>query len=821
MMPRLAENTLLVLTILLPCAAQPVAPSATPSALPANVATAERWWPDTVEAALSGAGTNRQELLAALETSPPAHRAALQFLIENMPARDLTTLRAAFIRDNVALAIEALEKAPWVAQIPADIFLNDILPYASLSEPRDNWRARLREIALPLVAGSRSPGEAARRLNEKLFPLLKVRYSTQRRRTDAGPLETIESGMATCTGLSILLVDACRAVAVPARIAGTPLWVNRTGNHTWVEVWDGGWHFIGAAEPDPNGLDRGWFVGNASQAQKEVPEHSIYATSYRKTGLAFPMAWAPRTDYVSAINVTERYAPNAKPVDTTRQRLMIRVLDRPAGQRTAVPVKVRDLEDPATQFEGTSKDEQADRNDHLSFLVPKGRTYVVEAGSPDQRERLSYTAGTNAYDVLTVCLSGIPEAAVPPAFTRRPAAPRTPIETADEPALRAVCAAFFAATNDQTLFSFPERFDALVRDHEPAVRRIAWEAYAAAPLHAALRADYATNVARYEAHSSPYTVRTVGRRPADGWGLVIAMHGGGNAGKEVNDSQWRVMQHYYRDHPECGGYRYVALRAPNDTWNGFYDVHVYPLVANLIRQFVLFGDVDPDKVFLLGYSHGGYGAFAIGPKMPDRFAAIHASAAAPTDGETTPKTLRNTPFTYMIGERDTMYGRLDRCRAFADAIRSLRGERADIYPVFPQFIANHGHPGLPDRDRIAALCPAVRQPTPRELTWLQTDTVIRDFFWLHCPSPAKGQEIVATCRDNRVTVTTTPADLEATLLLDSRLVDLRQPVTVEVNGRAVPSKCQPNLRTLCQTLTRRGDPALAFAVEVPIGPMPP
>jgi len=46
-----------------------------------------------------------------------------------------------------------------------------------------------------------------------------------------------------------------------------------------------------------------------------------------------------------------------------------------------------------------------------------------------------------------------------------------------------------------------------------------------------------------------------------------------------------------------GGYIYVAPRAPNDTWNGFYDDYVYPLIANLVHQFLLFGDVNPDKVF--------------------------------------------------------------------------------------------------------------------------------------------------------------------------------------------------------------------------------
>src|SRR5258706_27145 len=125
--------------------------------------------------------------------------------------------------------------------------------------------------------------------------------------------------------------------------------------------------------------------------------------------------------------------------------------------------------------------------------------------------------------------------------------------------------------------------------------------------------------------------------------------------------------------------RVVALRAPHDPWHGFYHTDVYPLVANLIGQFLLFGGVDANKVFIMGSSHGGYGAFAIGPKMPDRFAAIHASAAAPTDGETTAKTLRNTIFTCMVGEQDTDYGRYERDQRIRDAVATLRGDRTGIY----------------------------------------------------------------------------------------------------------------------------------------------
>ena len=290
--------------------------------------------------------------------------------------------------------------------------------------------------------------------------------------------------------------------------------------------------------------------------------------------------------------------------------------------------------------------------------------------------------------------------------------------------------------------------------------------------------------------SAPTPSRPWARVRANGWALFIAMHGGGGAPQELNDSQWRHMQIYYRDHPEAGGYLYVALRAPDKTWNGFYTGYVYPLIQNLLRQFLLFGDVDPNKRFLMGYSHGGYGAFAIGPKMPDYFAAIHASAGAPADGAG-PITLRNTVFSCMVGEKDTMYGRYDRIQEFARDIQKLRGDRADIYPVSVQIIADHPHSGLPDRDKIADLYPAVRNPVPRELTWRLTDGVIRDFFWLHVPAPAAGQELSATCRENHLTVTTTTNLTSASVLLDSRLIDFNKPVTLEFNGWAITGRSSP------------------------------
>jgi len=334
---------------------------------------------------------------------PAARREGLKFLMENMPAADRTNLSAQFLLENVALAYEARDTAPWGGQLPPEIFLNDILPYAVVNETRDAWRKPLRELCVPLVRDCRTPGEAAQALNRQVFNLVKVHYSTARAKADQSPLESMQSGKASCTGLSILLVDACRAVGIPARIAGTPMWTNLRGNHTWVEIWDDGWHFLGADEPDAAGLDHGWFVHDAAQAQSAQPEHAIYASSFRPTGLAFPLVWAPEINWVNAVNVTERYTPKAAPPAGT-VRLLIQVLDA-AGRRVAVPVTVGDPAGAGPKLQGRSRDETADLNDFLPFDWPAGARCEILVAAAGHTRSETITTQTNSEQVVVIRLA--------------------------------------------------------------------------------------------------------------------------------------------------------------------------------------------------------------------------------------------------------------------------------------------------------------------------------------------------------------------------------------------------------------------------------
>ena len=104
----------------------------------------------------------------------------------------------------------------------------------------------------------------------------------------------MESGIATCTGLSILLVDACRSSACPPASWGRRCGRTNAATTPGLRSGIGAGISWGRLEPDPNGLDRGWFIADAQQARKDVAENAIYATSFAKTDVVFPLPWARR-----------------------------------------------------------------------------------------------------------------------------------------------------------------------------------------------------------------------------------------------------------------------------------------------------------------------------------------------------------------------------------------------------------------------------------------------------------------------------------------------------------------------------------------------
>jgi len=275
--------------------------------------------------ALTRAGANQKALLNVAEKLPqlaakeqlPLALEAYAFLVSHMPEKDLTSLSEEILTNTLHYALKAHAGSPWSAAIPHDVFLNDVLPYASLDEVRENWRADFYDRFAARAWTCATPGEAARWLNATIFPELKVKYDQIRSTVNASPAVSIKEGKATCTGLSILLINACRACGIPARMAGIPSWKtpntdaagNHGGNHNWVEVWHAGaWHCLGASEISE--LDQTWFLAKCKDAVDGTQwQHSVYASTWKPTDQHFPLVWNIEDKSVPAVNVSDRYAP--------------------------------------------------------------------------------------------------------------------------------------------------------------------------------------------------------------------------------------------------------------------------------------------------------------------------------------------------------------------------------------------------------------------------------------------------------------------------------------------------------------------------------
>ncbi len=346
--------------------------------------------PKSWSATLRHAGKNAAELEIAWNQCPEAQRKGMEFLVESMPARDAASLKGDFLLENVRLAYEARSLMPWGKDIPEEIFLNDVLPYAVLDESRDRWRADFMKRFSAMVKDAKDASTAREIINAKISQELGVTYNTKRRAPNQGPAESIERKMASCTGLSILLCDALRSVCIPCRIAGTAMWTTMEGNHNWNEVWlpeNKRWMFT-EYDPDKKGLDHGWHLLEAARGIPGSQFHGIFATSWKKhsssndkeAGRFFPMVWNIEDTSVPALDVTQRYidlGASSLPKTGECELRVDAVALMPDGkeQRQASKVSLRQAD--VLVNEGTTPTITADTNEFLVFKIKQGQRYQL------------------------------------------------------------------------------------------------------------------------------------------------------------------------------------------------------------------------------------------------------------------------------------------------------------------------------------------------------------------------------------------------------------------------------------------------------------
>jgi len=305
--------------------------------------------------------------------------------------------------------------------------------------------------------------------------------------------------------------------------------------------------------------------------------------------------------------------------------------------------------------------------------------------------------------------------------------------------------------------------------------------------------------------------------PMGGRSLFLSMHGGGGAPARVNDGQWTNQIRLARGYAPSEGI-YVAPRGPTDTWNLWHEPHIDELFARLIEDFVALEGVNPNRVYLMGYSAGGDGVYQLAPRMSDWWAAAAMSAGHPN--ETLPFGLRNVPFALQVGGLDAAYNRNRIAGEWKTSLEALRQADPKGYDHLVR-IPTKGHwMDLEDRVAIPWMEARSRQPLPDRLAWRQDDVLHARHYWLAVPlSAAKAGQQISASRDGQAVRIESSDVKELTVLWSDGMADLDQAVRVTLNDPPMTlhdGRVERTIAALAESLAERGDRQLMFSARTTV-----
>ena len=327
--------------------------------------------------------------------------------------------------------------------------------------------------------------------------------------------------------------------------------------------------------------------------------------------------------------------------------------------------------------------------------------------------------------------------------------------------------------------------------------------------------------------------------------LYLYLHGSG-----PKDAEWQTgikLGQSFQDAPSI----YFIPQIPNEgEYYRWWHLSKQYAFEKLIRQGLVSGEVDANRLYVFGISEGGYGSQRLASFYADYWAAAGPMAGGEPLKNAPVENCANIGFSFLTGEYDQMFFRNQFTTDTKMAFDSLQALHPDLFKHRIELVPNCAHQ-IDYRPTTPWLSKFTRNPYPKHMMWEDFDVDGRHrqgFYNLRVDKrpvldPMSRTTYTMDITGNTVNITvktvtyevleTDPywhsiemkikrhyseaSDLQFTVFLDEHLVDMNRKVTVMVNGRKVfAGKLKPNLQNMAESLATFGDPCRIYTAAVQV-----
>ncbi|MBI5359345.1 MAG: alpha/beta hydrolase [Planctomycetes bacterium] len=287
--------------------------------------------------------------------------------------------------------------------------------------------------------------------------------------------------------------------------------------------------------------------------------------------------------------------------------------------------------------------------------------------------------------------------------------------------------------------------------------------------------------------------------------LLVMMHGAGFQGDAYIGR--------YGDFPEQNGYVLLCPSGTSEWWSDTEEAFLVSIIGSIRTKY----RIDPDRIFLAGFSNGGIGTWSVGLHNPDLFAGLLPMAGALNEAETYLLNSMNLPILMLHGTKDNTIPFEAGKEAF-NKITALKHKNIRLldYPEEKPMAGGHFFPTHKLQDVFDWLADKNRNAFPSELNCASADKKLNSFYWLKLDDFTE-MEITASVINNKIAINIAGAVNKLTVRLNDKMIDYSKPVEIVVNGKTVfNGMALKNAETLLTGFKNARDCKKIFFTEIRI-----